>query len=173
MSPLNRQVGEPRQAPDFELPNQFGEPVALRALRGSPVVLVFFPFAFSQVCTGELRELRDAASVFDAAGARVLAVSCDSRFTLRAWARSEDLGFDLLSDFWPHGEVSRAYGAFDEAQGRPGRLTVVIGPDGTVSSSFRAAAGEPRPLESYRRALSGYAARPEPAAPERTDAHDR
>lgn len=143
-----------RTAPDFELPNQFGEPVRLELLRGQPVFLVFYPFAFSRVCTGELGQLRDAASMFDDAGARVLAISCDSRYALRAYAEAEALPFDLLADFWPHGRVAGSYGAFDEQLGRPVRLTAVIRADGTVAESFRTDPGEARPLEAYRAALA-------------------
>jgi len=92
-------VGEP--APDFELVNQFGEPVRLSSFRGQNVVLVFYPFAFSGVCTGELCEIRDNLAVFEDARATVLAVSVDSKFSLRAYAEKEGYGFDLLADFWP------------------------------------------------------------------------
>lgn len=137
--------------PDFRLPNQFGEDVALRDLRGSGVVVVFFPFAFSPVCRGELAELRDARALFT--DVRLVAVSCDSRYALRAWAQQEDFGFDLLSDFWPHGNTARAYGSFDEAKGLAERASFVIDRGGILRSCIRSAPGVARPLEQYRNAL--------------------
>ena len=150
-------------APDFELANQHGAPVRLRDLAGHPAFLVFFPFAFSRVCTGELRQLSSQAAIFEQAGSRVVGVSCDSRYTLRAYAEAEGLPFDLLSDFWPHGEVSRLFGAFDEQLGRPIRLTAVIRPDGSLAETFSTGPGEARPPAAYGDALGRLAAAP--AAP--------
>lgn len=140
-------------APGFTLPNQFGEPVSLAALRGTAVALVFYPFAFSGTCTGELGQLRDNSDRFDAAGVRLLAVSVDSKYTLRAYAAAEDLGFDLLSDFWPHGAAAQAYGVFDAARGMAGRGTFLIQADGTIADSFSAPTAQARPLERYWQAL--------------------
>jgi mycoredoxin-dependent peroxiredoxin len=81
------EVGQP--APDFTLVNQFGEPVRLADFRGRNVVVVFYPFAFSGICTGELCEIRDNLAVFEHADAEVLAVSVDSKFALRAYAEQE------------------------------------------------------------------------------------
>ncbi|WP_246657910.1 peroxiredoxin [Arthrobacter yangruifuii] len=139
--------------PDFCLPNQFGEEVRLEGLRGAGVVLVFFPFAFSQVCRGELAELQAGRSLFEDAGVRLLAVSCDSKYALRAWAEQEGFGFDLLSDFWPHGVTARAYGAFDEHRGLAQRASFVIDGQGILRACIRSGPGAPRPLEQYRTAL--------------------
>jgi len=141
-------------APDFELSNQFGEPVALHALRGAPVVVVFYPFAFSRVCTSELCELRDNLADFAALDARVLAVSVDSKYTLRAYAADEGLDFDLLADFWPHGAVAQSYGAFDPGRGMAGRSSFVIDAAGVVRDVFSTPTGEARPLDRYRQALA-------------------
>ena len=149
-------LGHP--APDFELPNQFGEPVRLSALRGSPVVLVFYPFAFSGVCTGELDELQAAGTEFSRAGARVLAVSCDSKYTLRAYARDRGYSFDLLSDFWPHGAAARAFGVFEESRGMAARASFILGADGVITQILRSGPDEPRRAEDYLRALSMLAA---------------
>ena len=73
-------------APDFATRNQHGQPVGLADLRGRPAVVVFYPWAFSDICTGELSSLREAAGEFEAAGARIVAISCDAMFTLRAYA---------------------------------------------------------------------------------------
>src|ERR1700712_1557214 len=100
-------VGE--SAPDFSLSDTHGTPVTLSGLRGGPTVLVFVPFAFSGTCTDELCQLRDNIAEFEQADVHVAVISCDPKHSLRAWAAQESFGFDLLSDFWPHGEVARAY----------------------------------------------------------------
>ena len=140
-------------APDFSLANQFGEPVALSELRGTPVALVFYPFAFSGICTGELCELRDNLGDFQDAGVRLLAISVDTKYTLRAYAEAEGYAFDLLADFWPHGEVAQAYGAFDPVRGMAGRSTFLISAEGTIADMFTTPAGQARALARYRQAL--------------------
>lgn len=142
-------------APDFALPNQFGQPVALRDFRGvSPVTLVFFPLAFSRTCQGELCELRDHLELFAEAGSQLVAISVDSKHSLRAWAEEQGYDFPLLADFWPHGEVARAYGAFIEERGYASRATFVIDVEGAIRSSFATAPGQARTLEQYRAALA-------------------
>ena len=143
------------RAPDFALPNQFGQPVALGDFRGvRPVTLVFFPLAFSRTCQGELCELRDHLELFADAGSSSSAISVDSKHSLRAWAEEQGYDFPLLADFWPHGEVARAYGAFIEERGYANRATFVIDVDGVIRSSFATAPGEARTLEQYRAALA-------------------
>ena len=136
-------------APDFALRDQHGAPVSLGALRGSPVVLVFFPFAFSGVCTGELQVLREQEPVLRAAGARLLAVSCDPVFALRRFADEEGLEFPLLSDFWPHGEVSRSFGVLVEEQGCPARSSYVLDGTGVVRWGVHNPMGEARDAGEY------------------------
>ncbi|MDQ0923058.1 peroxiredoxin [Pseudarthrobacter sp. W1I19] len=143
------------QAPDFELANQYGEPVRLSSLRGGNVVLVFYPFAFSGICTGELCEIRDNLAIFEAADATVLAVSVDSKFSLRAYAAQERYTFDLLADFWPHGEVARAYGVFDADSGMAQRGTFIIDAAGTIRYSVVNPRGQARDFQEYRAALAG------------------
>ena len=88
-------------APDFELPNQFGEHIRLSEFLGKkPVALVFFPLAFSSTCTGELCELRDNLSLFTESGVELMGISVDSKASLRAWAEHENYDFTLLADFW-------------------------------------------------------------------------
>jgi peroxiredoxin len=148
-------VGEP--APDFELVNQFGEPVRLSSFRGQNVVLVFYPFAFSGVCTGELCEIRDNLTAFEDARATILAVSVDSKFSLRAYAEKEGYGFDLLADFWPHGAVASTYGVFDPESGMAGRGTFIIDAAGTIRHVVVNPRGQARDLAEYRDALAGLA----------------
>jgi mycoredoxin-dependent peroxiredoxin len=137
-------VGQP--APEFSARNQHGEVISLAALRGSPVVLLFYPWAFSSICRGELAAVRDSHDRFAATGARVLAISCDSMFTLRAYADAEEIGFDLLTDHWPHGIVASAYGVFDADAGCALRATFVLDPAGVISWRTVNGIGEPRDL---------------------------
>ncbi|WP_255769558.1 peroxiredoxin [Pseudarthrobacter sulfonivorans] len=146
-------VGE--TAPDFELVNQFGEPVRLSALRGQNVVLVFYPFAFSGICTGELCEIRDNLAIFEDARATVLAVSVDSKFSLRAYAEKEAYGFDLLADFWPHGAVASTYGVFDAETGMAKRGTFIIDAGGTIRYVVVNPRGQARELAEYCSVLAG------------------
>ncbi|KAE8765163.1 redoxin domain-containing protein [Georgenia thermotolerans] len=146
-------VAPGRAAPDFELPDTHGTPVRLSALRGTPVTLVFFPFVFSGICTSELCELRDNLADFTARGVRLLGVSTDAMFAQRAWAEAEGFGFDLLSDFWPHGAVARAYGVLDEGSGHALRGSFLIDADGVVRWSVVNPRGQARDLAAYRAAL--------------------
>jgi peroxiredoxin len=137
-------VGQP--APDFTARNQHGELVSAADLRGSAAVLIFFPWAFSSICQGELAAIRDSSDHFTAAGARVLAVSCDAMFTLRAYADAEHLGFDLLSDHWPHGAIAQAYGVFDDHAGCALRGSFVFDAGGKITWAVVNGIDEPRDL---------------------------
>ena len=148
-----------QQAPDFELKDQHGQSVRLSSFRGEKaVVVMFYPFAFSGVCTGELCEIRDNLPRFVTDDVQLLAVSCDPMFSLRAFADRDGLDFPLLSDFWPHGEVSRAFDNFDEKHGCPSRSTFIIDKQGAVRWVVRNAMPEARDLEEYVRALKEIAA---------------
>ncbi|MET7284745.1 peroxiredoxin [Streptomyces sp. NPDC005573] len=146
------QVGD--KAPDFELKDNHGRTVKLSDFRGEKnVVLLFYPFAFTGVCTGELCELRDNLPKFEDRDTQVLAVSNDSIHTLRVFAEQEGLEYPLLSDFWPHGNVSRAYGVFDEEKGLANRGTFVIDKDGIVRWTVLNALMDARDLDGYVKAL--------------------
>lgn len=146
------EVGAP--APDFTLKNHHGEDITLSQLRGTNVVIVFYPFAFSGICSGELCEIRDNLETFTTASAEVLAISCDSMMTLRAWADREGYSFGLLSDFWPHGEVARNYGVFEEGPGAAKRGTFIIDREGIVRWKVENGLGQARDFQSYRDALA-------------------
>ncbi len=148
------------KAPDFTLASSTGEKVELSSFRGDKnVVLVFYPFTFTGVCRGELCELRDDIASFEAAGVQVLACSCDSVHAQRKWAEEEGFGFPVLSDFWPHGEVARAYGVFDEDLGCARRHTFVIDKQGTVVATFASAdLRTARQKSEYDEALARLAA---------------
>ena len=115
--------------------------------------MVFYPWAFSDICTGELSSLREAAGEFEAAGVRIVAISCDAMFTLRAFADAEELPFDLLTDHWPHGEIARAYGVFDEEVGCALRGSFVLDPDGRVTWSVRHGIGDARDIAAHLAAV--------------------
>jgi peroxiredoxin (alkyl hydroperoxide reductase subunit C) len=140
-------------APDFTLPNQHGERVTLSSYRGHKnVLIVFYPFAFSGICTRELREIRDRLEDFQGDDIEVLTISCDSIYTLRAWADAEGHFFPLLSDFWPHGEVARAYGVLNERTGSPIRGTFLVDESGRIRWSLVNGPGEERDFRGYREA---------------------
>ncbi|MEY2437896.1 MAG: mycoredoxin-dependent peroxiredoxin [Acidimicrobiaceae bacterium] len=147
------EVGQ--EAPDFTLKDQTNTEVRLSSFRGDKAVaLVFYPFTFTGVCQGELCELRDDNSKYEQAGMQVLAVSCDSRHAQAKWAEEQGFGFPVLSDFWPHGEVAKAYGVFNEALGCANRGTFIIDKDGKVVDSFATAnLATPRDASSYQAAL--------------------
>jgi mycoredoxin-dependent peroxiredoxin len=141
-------------APDFTLKNQHGESISLHDYAGRQhVVVVFYPFAFSGVCTGELGEIRDSIVDFTEADSVVLALSCDSMFALRVFGEREGLEFHLLSDFWPHGEVARAYGVFDEQLGCSGRATFIVDRSGVLRWYVENEIPQARNLHDYRKVL--------------------
>jgi peroxiredoxin len=144
-------------APDFELKDQHGTPVKLSDFRGAKnVVLVFYPLAFSGVCTGELCAIRDELPTLgDADDVQVLAVSVDSMFALRAWADQEKYTFPLLADFWPHGGTARRYEVFDDEKGVATRGTFIIDTEGVVRWKVVNAIPDARDLDEYRKALAG------------------
>ena len=105
-------------APAFQLRDQHGSEQSLASRSGERnVLLVFYPFAFTGVCSGEMIELQHHADAWAERGTDVLAVSCDSVPALRAFADTNGLTIPLLSDFWPHGKVAAAYGCFDDTLG--------------------------------------------------------
>jgi peroxiredoxin len=141
-------------APDFELPNQYGERIRLSQFQGKkPVALVFFPLAFSGVCTSELCALEDNISLFKDANVELIGISVDSKATLRAWAEKEGYDFTLVADFWPHGDVAKDYGVFLEEKGFANRATFLIDQNRIIRASFITAPGEARSIAAYRAAL--------------------
>ena len=122
------------KAPDFTLTNQDRQPVKLSEQRGSPVVLAFFPAAFSSVCTKELCTFRDSLARLNEAHAKVYGISVDTFFTLKAFQEAQQLTFPLLSDF--NKQAIREYGVFNEdmigLKGIAKRAVFVIDKDGVV-----------------------------------------
>ena len=141
-------------APDFTLRDQFGQDVTLSAYRGSKAVaLVFYPFAFSGVCTGEMAGIRERLAEFLTFDSEILAISCDPMAALRAFADTDGLNFPLLSDFWPHGEVARAYDVFDERAGCARRSSYILDKQGAVRWAVHNAMPEGRDLDEHLRQL--------------------
>jgi peroxiredoxin len=153
MSTSTPAVGD--TAPDFTLKDQNGKDVSLSEFRGDKnVVVVFFPFAFSGICTGELCEIRDDLGRFVSDDVQVLAISCDPMFSLRAWADKEGYFFPLLSDFWPHGEVAQSYGVLKEDAGFAVRGTFLIDREGVIRWTLVNQPGEARDFTGYHEALA-------------------
>jgi peroxiredoxin len=143
------------EAPDFTLRDQHGRRVTLSQFRGHKnVVVVFYPYAFTGTCTGELCAIRDEIGDFANDDVQVLAISCDSVASQRVFADQEGYDFPLLSDFWPHGEVARAYGVFLEDKGAATRGTFLVDRDGVVRWSVVQGMGEARSTDDYRKALA-------------------
>jgi peroxiredoxin len=149
-------VGAP--APQFTLTDQHGQQVALSDLLadggGQAALLVFYPFAFSGTCTGELCEIRDDLDSFANDQVQVVGISCDPKHALRAWADAEGYSFPLLSDFWPHGEVARAYGVFMPGLGFAARGTFLVDASGVLRWSLVQGPGQARDPHAYKQALA-------------------
>jgi peroxiredoxin len=143
------------EAPDFELRDQHAQLHRLSDHRGrSNVLLVFYPFAFTGVCTGEMTALQDELDTLQSLGAVVYAISCDPMPSLRAFADREGLAHPLLSDFWPHGAVSTSYGVFNDALGAAERGSFVIDRSGVVRWLVRNELPDARNIGDYQKALA-------------------
>jgi mycoredoxin-dependent peroxiredoxin len=142
-------------APEFTLKDYNHQKVVLSSYRdASNVLLVFYPFAFSGICTGELCQLRDELATYSSAEVQVLGVSVDTPFSLKAWAEQQAYQFPLLSDFWPHGEVAKAYGVFNEQAGLANRGTFLIDKKGVVRFAEANQPGEARDQEGWKKAVA-------------------
>src|ERR1044072_7413672 len=112
---------------DFTLKDQNNQEVTLSSFRGDRAVLVvFYPFAFSGICTGELCAVRDDLASFQNDDVQILAVSVDHPFALKAWSQAQGYEFPLLADFWPHGKVAQDYGVFNNKAGMAVRGTFLV-----------------------------------------------
>jgi peroxiredoxin len=142
-------------APDFEVLNQHGEKISLSSFKGKKnVVLLFYPFSFSGICTGELCELRDDLAAFHNDNVELLAISCDHMFTQRAYAEAQGYKFPVLTDFWPHGAVAKTYGLFDDARGCAIRGTFVIDKEGVLRWQVVNGIGDARNIDDYKAAIA-------------------
>lgn len=148
------QIGQ--RAPDFNLRDIDGEFVSLDDLGGRKSLVVFIPFPFTGTCEGELCAIRDRRGELGELDTNVVAITTDTVPSNRVWSEQNDFGFPVLSDFWPHGEVARAYGTFDERIGAATRTTYVLDEEGVVrqivaTDSLR----EARSFDAYVAALEG------------------
>ena len=142
-------------APDFELVNQHGQKISLSSYQGKKnVVVIFYPFAFSGICTGELCALRDDLSAFQNDKVELISISCDPMYANKVFAEQEGYKFQVLSDFWPHGAIAKAYGVFDENRGCATRSSSIIGTDGKIKWMVVNGLGEARNIAEYKAALS-------------------
>jgi peroxiredoxin len=141
-------------APDFTLKDENGKDVRLSDYRGRNVVLMFYPLAFSPVCTRELVDISSVADRYEASNAEVLAVSVDSQYTLAAFKKHENLKAHLLADFHPKGAVAQQYGTYIDGIGIAGRATYVIDKDGRVVHKVTSEVLKPRDQQEYLTALA-------------------
>ena len=146
-------------APDFTLRDQNQQPVTLSSYRGTrDVLLVFFPLAFTGICQGELDQLRDNLPEFENDDRVALAISVGPPPTHKIWALESGFMFPVLSDFWPHGQVSRAYGVFNEDAGYPNRGTFVVDRSGIIRFAEMKQPGEARDQRLWTHALAALRA---------------
>jgi peroxiredoxin len=147
------EIGQP--APDFELKDQSGQVRKLSDYKGSKnVMVVFYPLAFSGICTAELCGIRDELPTFENDDTVTLAVSVDSGYVLRAFAEQQGYNFSLLSDFWPHGAIAERYGVFNDQLGFAVRGTFIIDKEGIVRYAVVNPPTQARDQEEYRKALA-------------------
>ncbi|MHC9297169.1 peroxiredoxin [Mycobacterium sp. LTG2003] len=142
-------------APDFTLRDQNGRPVTLSGYRGTKdVLLVFFPLAFTGVCEGELGEIRDNLPNYENDDSAVVAISVGPPPTHRIWSIESGFTFPVLSDFWPHGAVTQAYGVFNDDAGYPNRGTFVVDRAGTIRFAEMMEPGQVRDQKVWTQALA-------------------
>jgi peroxiredoxin len=141
-------------APEFTLRDQNNEEVSLSSFRGKRAVLiVFYPLAFTGICTGELCVVRDDMAAFQNDDVQVLTLSVDSAYTHKVFSEREGYEFPLLSDFWPHGGVAQAYGVFNDRTGFANRGTFLVDKDGIVRFAEMNGPGEGRDANMWREAI--------------------
>lgn len=143
------------RAPDFTLRDQNNEEFKLADFRGKQAVLVvFYPLAFTGICTGELGALRDDLPTFQNDDVRVVTISVDSAYSHKIFSEREGFEFPLLADFWPHGGVAQAYGVFNDKAGIANRGTFLVDRDGIVRFAELNPPGEGRNPDAWRAAIA-------------------
>lgn len=146
-------------APDFTLRDQNQQPVSLSDYRGDKnVLLVFFPLAFTGICQGELDQLRDHLPVYENDDSVALTISVGPPPTHKIWATENGFLFPVLSDFWPHGAVSQAYGVFNDDAGVSNRGTFVVDRSGVIRFAEMKQPGEARDQRLWTDALASLKA---------------
>ena len=141
-------------APGFTLRDQNNEEFTLSAWRGRRAVLIiFYPLAFTGICTGELCAVRDDLATFQNDDVQVVCISVDSSYSHKIFAEREGYEFPLLADFWPHGAVAQAYGVFNEQAGFANRGTFLVDSDGVVRFAEMRQPGDGRDPQDWRDAV--------------------
>jgi peroxiredoxin len=141
--------------PDFTLRRDDGSAFTRADLEGRTTVLVFYPFAFSPVCTDQLTVYQEVLPEFEQRGATLYGVSCDATWSQKAFREQLGVSIEQLSDFEPKGEVCRAFGVYHPG-GFPQRALVIVGPDANVKWSYQAAS--PADLPGANLIFDGLAA---------------
>ncbi|SDJ12365.1 peroxiredoxin (alkyl hydroperoxide reductase subunit C) [Frankineae bacterium MT45] len=141
-------------APDFTLRDQNNEEVTLSQFRGEKAVLmIFYPFAFTGICTNELGVVRDDMSSFQNDDVEVLTLSVDSSYSHKIFAEREGFEFQLLADFWPHGAVAQAFDVFNTEAGMANRGTFLIDKEGIIRFAEMNSPGQGRDANAWREAI--------------------
>ena len=147
-------IGVGDEAPDFTLRDQNNEEFTLSSYRGKQaVLLVFYPLAFTGICTGELCVVRDDMPTFENEDVLTVSISVDSVYSHKVFAEREGYEFPLLADFWPHGGVAKAYGVFNEVAGIANRGTFLVDKEGIVRFAEMNNPGEGRDADEWRAAI--------------------
>ena len=123
-------------APDFTLRDQDFQQVTLSDSDGSKRLIVFIPLAFTTTCEGELCTIRDNLQALSARDTQLFVITCDNIAVNKRWADSQRFAFPILSDFWPHGETTKAYDSFDERIGVPIRATYTLDENRVITDVF-------------------------------------
>jgi len=146
-------------APDFTLKDQNNQVVTLSQFKGEKSVLVvFYPLAFSGICSSELCSLRDDLPRFSNDDVQLVTISVDSVYSHKVWAQQEGFEFPLLSDFWPHGGVAREYGVFDENKGIALRGTFLVDTEGVIRYKVVNGIPDARNHDEYAKAVAALTA---------------
>lgn len=148
-------IGVGALAPDFTLNDQNNEQITLSSLRGRQAMLIiFYPLAFTGICSGELRAVQNDLATFQNEDVQVVSISVDSVYSHKVFSEQEGYAFPLLSDFWPHGGVAREYGVFNDSVGVANRGTFLVARDGVVSFAEMNGIGDGRDPNLWRRAIA-------------------
>lgn len=147
------QIGSP--APSFELPDQDKNLVSTESLKGSKSLIVFIPFPFTGICDDEGCAIRDNLAHLNDLDAKVVIVTVHATPVTKKWSSENGFEFPVLSDYWPHGETAKAYGAFNETVGAANRYTFVVDAAGVVREVINTEAlSIGREFEAYVEALA-------------------
>jgi peroxiredoxin (alkyl hydroperoxide reductase subunit C) len=142
------------EAPDFTLKDQNNEDITLSGFRGQKAVLIiFYPLAFTGICSGELSRVRADLADFQNDDVQVVTISVDSPYSHKIFSQRENYDFPLLADFWPHGAVAQSYGVFNEIAGFANRGTFLVDTTGVIRFSELNGPGEGRDPDAWRAAI--------------------